>query len=58
VLLADEPTADLDRVSGRMVIRLLKDAVDEHGTTVVASSHDRDVIAAADERLDLTHGAS
>jgi ABC-type lipoprotein export system ATPase subunit len=53
VLLTDEPTAHLDRLSGRMVIRLLQDAVRETGTTVVAASHDPDVIAAADARLTL-----
>jgi ABC-type lipoprotein export system ATPase subunit len=51
VLLADEPTAHLDRVTGRMVIRLLKRAAEETGTTIVAASHDPDVIAAADEQL-------
>jgi ABC-type lipoprotein export system ATPase subunit len=54
VLLADEPTAHLDRLSGRMVIRLLQEAVRETGTTVVAASHDADVIAAADARLTLS----
>jgi ABC-type lipoprotein export system ATPase subunit len=53
VLLADEPTAHLDRVTGRLVIRLLHDAARE-GTTVVAASHDPDVISAADTRLALT----
>ena len=53
VLLTDEPTAHLDRLSGRMVIRLLQSAVRETGTTVVAASHDPDVIAAADARLTL-----
>ena len=52
VLLADEPTAHLDRVSGRLVIRLLQ-AAREAGTTVVAASHDPDVISAADTRLVL-----
>jgi ABC-type lipoprotein export system ATPase subunit len=56
VLLADEPTAHLDRLSGRMIIRLLQDAVHEGGTTIVAASHDPDLVAAADERLLL--GAS
>ena len=51
VLLADEPTAHLDQVTGRLVIRLLRSAAHEGGTTVVAASHDPDVIAAADERL-------
>jgi putative ABC transport system ATP-binding protein len=54
VLLADEPTAHLDRVTGRMVIKLLEQAVADTGTTVVAASHDPDVIAAADERRVLS----
>lgn len=53
LLLADEPTAHLDRVSGRMVIRLLREAIRESGTTVVAASHDPDLISAADARLTL-----
>jgi ABC-type lipoprotein export system ATPase subunit len=53
VLLADEPTAHLDRVTGRMVIKLLEAAVAEGGTTVVAASHDPDVIAAAETALAL-----
>jgi ABC-type lipoprotein export system ATPase subunit len=53
VLLADEPTAHLDRLTGRLIIKLLKRAAAESGTTVVAASHDPDVIAAADEVLAL-----
>ena len=53
VLVTDEPTAHLDRLSGRLVIRLLQEAAHEHGTTVIAASHDADVIAAADVRLTL-----
>ena len=53
VLLADEPTAHLDRVAGRLVIRLLQNAARETGTTVVAASHDPDLIGAADSRLAL-----
>ncbi len=49
VLLADEPTAQLDRFSGRQMIRLLQEAAHERGTTVVAASHDPDLIGAADE---------
>ena len=53
VLLADEPTAHLDRVAGRIVIRLLKQAAHENGTTVIAAGHDPDLISAADTRLML-----
>jgi ABC-type lipoprotein export system ATPase subunit len=53
VLLADEPTAHLDRVTGRMIIKLLKTAAQEAGTTVIAASHDPDLVSAADARLVL-----
>jgi ABC-type lipoprotein export system ATPase subunit len=53
VLLADEPTAHLDRVTGRIVIRLLEEAARERGATVVAASHDADLISAAETRLTL-----
>ena len=51
LLLADEPTAHLDRVTGRIVIRLLQEAAHEGGTTVLAASHDADLVSAADTRL-------
>jgi putative ABC transport system ATP-binding protein len=53
VLVADEPTAHLDRLSGRLVIGLLRDAVRERGATVIAATHDPDVIAAAHSVLSL-----
>jgi ABC-type lipoprotein export system ATPase subunit len=53
LLLADEPTAHLDRVTGRIVIRLLQEAAHAAGTTVVAASHDPDLVAAADSALRL-----
>jgi len=52
VLLADEPTAHLDRVTGRLVIRLLRDAASS-GTTILAASHDPDLVGAADTTLVL-----
>ena len=53
LLLLDEPTAHLDRAAGRQVIALLRRAASEHGATVVASTHDPDLVAAADRVLDL-----
>jgi ABC-type lipoprotein export system ATPase subunit len=58
LLLADEPTAHLDRLSGRLVIRLLQRAAHERSTTVIAASHDRDLVVAADARLDLAARAA
>jgi ABC-type lipoprotein export system ATPase subunit len=48
LLIADEPTAHLDRFTGRMIIALLHEAA-RAGTTVIAASHDPDLIAAGDE---------
>ena len=53
LLLVDEPTAHLDRLSGRRVIALLRRAVAEGGVTVITASHDPDLVAAADRDLDL-----
>lgn len=53
LLLADEPTAHLDRVAGRRVIALLHQVVHEMGATVIAAGHDEDLISAADSCLDL-----
>jgi ABC-type lipoprotein export system ATPase subunit len=58
LLVADEPTAHLDRLSGRLVIRLLQRAAHERSTTVIAASHDRDLVLAADGRLDLASRAA
>jgi len=56
LLLADEPTAQLDRANGRLVLKLLEDAVDL-GTTVLAAGHDPDLAAAAHDCLRLDEAA-
>lgn len=55
VVLADEPSASLDRVNGKLVIAALRAAVDA-GATVVVATHDHDVIDAADTVIRLDHG--
>ena len=40
VVFADEPTGELDHALGRRVMDLLREAVDEYGSTVCLMSHD------------------
>ncbi|HPO76533.1 MAG TPA: ABC transporter ATP-binding protein [Thermoclostridium caenicola] len=48
ILLADEPTGNLDTANERIVVNLLKALAHEHGYTVVVVTHNHDVAAQAD----------
>jgi len=52
LLLLDEPTAALDRASAASLVRLLG-TLDRARVTIVVATHDRELIAAAADRLDL-----
>jgi putative ABC transport system ATP-binding protein len=56
IILADEPTASLDRATGKNVATLLSDLAHRDGRTVVVVTHDQDVIGAADATTELAHG--
>ncbi|HRY30458.1 MAG TPA: ABC transporter ATP-binding protein [Elusimicrobiota bacterium] len=56
LLLADEPTGNLDRGIGREVEKLLKSEVKSRGTTLVLVTHDETLAAEADRRLVLIDG--
>jgi putative ABC transport system ATP-binding protein len=56
VVFADEPTGNLDSTSGREVLRLLREAVDRLGQTIVMVSHDASAAAIADRVLFLSDG--
>lgn len=49
VILADEPTGNLDADSAGVVLDALTAAAQQHGTTVIIASHDARVVAACDE---------
>jgi putative ABC transport system ATP-binding protein len=55
VLLADEPTGNVDTKSGQNVLELLRGAVDER-RTVVLVTHDPRIAAAADRVLSIVDG--
>jgi len=56
LVLADEPTGNLDAESARQVLRLLASLAREAGKTVVAVSHSEEVAALADRVLTLADG--
>ena len=56
VLLADEPTGNLDRATGERVLAVLRELHDEGGTTSVLVTHDVEVAALADRRVYLRDG--
>lgn len=53
LLLCDEPTSSLDMTTTADVLRVLADARDELGTTVVVVTHDLDVVKALCDRAAL-----
>ena len=56
LLLADEPTGNLDGATGRMVLDLLVAMRAEEGATLVLVTHDPAVAALADRRIHLRDG--
>lgn len=53
ILLADEPTGNLDEETGQRVISLLADLVRDQASTMLIVTHSRAVAAAADRVLQL-----
>ncbi|MEK6548749.1 MAG: ABC transporter ATP-binding protein [Nitrospirota bacterium] len=57
LLLADEPTGNLDSKVGREIVRLIKALARQGGQTVVLATHSRDAAAEADRVLIMRDGA-
>lgn len=55
IILADEPTGNLDNVSGREVIAMLRQMADE-GKTVIMVTHNREDASMADKIITLIDG--
>jgi putative ABC transport system ATP-binding protein len=56
VVLADEPTGNLDTRTGRQVLELMKTLQTEHGQTIVIVTHDPRAAAFGDEVIYLEDG--
>jgi putative ABC transport system ATP-binding protein len=44
VLLADEPTANLDSASAELILKILKQLNDEHGVSLIIATHDPQLV--------------
>ena len=55
-LLADEPTGNLDNQTAESVLALFQSLNRAHGTSVVLVTHDQDVAARMDRRMNLADG--
>jgi|688.fasta_scaffold711745_1 ABC-type lipoprotein export system ATPase subunit len=56
ILLADEPTGNLDSQSGKVVYKLLRECVDELGVAALVVTHDKEIAKLADNTFELKDG--
>jgi putative ABC transport system ATP-binding protein len=56
IVMADEPTGNLDSTNGRLVLDLLLNRNRQAGTTLVLVTHDAEVAAMADRKIVLRDG--
>jgi len=57
VILADEPTGNLDTATGSEIITLLEGLAAQRGATVIVATHDHELAARAPRRLQMRDGA-
>lgn len=56
ILLADEPTGNLDETNGQAIMQLLFDLRDRHGATLIMVTHARELAARCDRIIRLRDG--
>lgn len=56
IVLADEPTGNLDSVTGSEIVRLLKDEAEKKKKLIIVVTHDEKIVEIADRRLFIRDG--
>lgn len=56
ILICDEPTGKLDYISGKSVLKLLKDLCREKGITVIVATHNNAITHMADKIIKIKNG--
>lgn len=56
IILADEPTGNLDQKNSQQVVALLRDSVKEYGQTIVMVTHDNEIAGECDRRIYIEDG--
>jgi len=56
IILADEPTANLDLTTGREIIELLREMNKESGVTVISATHDHKMLSVSDRVVWMRDG--
>ena len=56
IILADEPTANLDTITGREIIDLIKELNQDKDVTVISATHDLKMLDVSDRIVDIRDG--
>jgi ABC-type lipoprotein export system ATPase subunit len=56
ILIADEPTGNLDTASGEQVLALIRESATRFGATVLMATHSAEAASIADVRVKLRDG--
>jgi len=56
IILADEPTGNLDLNTGKLIIELLRRLNRERGVTIISATHDHKMLAISDRILWISDG--